>query len=89
MRYKEVFTVFPRKTKKNLKVFYYRTYDENGNRTTSRSTGQTSKSAAKTYCKELQKKGLLIPTKDITQSSHTKSSRKTTRKFRCNSLINS
>lgn len=65
MRYKEEFTVFPRKSKKSLVVFYYRTYDEDGNRTTPRSTGQTSKSAAKTYCKELKRKGLLIPTKDV------------------------
>ncbi len=65
IRYKEEFTVFPRKCKKNHVIFYYRTYDEDGNRTTPRSTGQTSKSAAKAYCKKLKRKGLLMPTKDI------------------------
>ena len=65
MRFKEDFSVFPRKTSTKRIVFYYRTYDEDGNRTTPRSTGQTSKSAAKAYCKELQRQGLLIPSKDV------------------------
>lgn len=69
MRFKEDFSVFPRKTSKKTSVYYYRTYDEDGNRTNPRSTGQTSKSAAKTYCKELQKKGLLIPSKDMSFES--------------------
>jgi hypothetical protein len=65
MHYREPFTVFPRKTSKNRSVWYYRTYDEDGNRTTARSTGQTSKSAARAYCRELDKQGMLKPTKDI------------------------
>ena len=64
MRYKEPFTIFPRKNKTGKSVLYYQTYDESGKRTTARSTGQTSKAAARTYVIELLKSGKLVPKKD-------------------------
>lgn len=58
-RYKEPFTVFPRTLKSGRKVYYYRVYDNNGNRCAARSTGQTNKTLAKNYCSDLLAKGLL------------------------------
>ncbi len=64
MRHREPYTIFPRKKKTGKSVFYYQTYDESGKRTTARSTGQTSKAAARTYVIELLKSGRLVPDKD-------------------------
>ena len=61
MRYREPFTVFPRKMNSGRVVWYYQTYDEFNRRTNARSTGQTTKSAARAYCRELEKENLLIP----------------------------
>jgi hypothetical protein len=61
MRYREPFTVFPRKMKSGLVVWYYQTYDNNNRRTTARSTGQTSKGAARDYCNKLYKEDALVP----------------------------
>jgi hypothetical protein len=63
MRYREPFTLYPRKMKSGLVVWYYQTYDENGRRTTARSTGQITKMAAKAYCLKLYKEDRLIPAK--------------------------
>lgn len=60
MRYKEPFTIYPRKLK-TVTVFYYQCYDKNGKRICGHSTGQRTKTAAKIYCMELYKKGKLIP----------------------------
>jgi len=62
MRYKEPFTVYPRKLK-TVTVFYYQCYDKNGRRICGHSTGQRTKTAAKMYCMELYRKGILIPEK--------------------------
>jgi integrase len=62
MRYKELFTVYPRKLK-TVTVFYYQCYDNNGRRICGHSTGQRTKTAAKLYCMELYRKGRLIPEK--------------------------
>jgi len=61
MRYREPFTVFPRKMKSGLVVWYYQTYDKNNRRTTARSTGQNSKGAARVYCNKLYKQDALVP----------------------------
>jgi integrase len=61
MRYKEPFTVYPRKMKSGLIVWYYQTYDEFNKRTTARSTGQITKSAARAFCRKLEKEDLLVP----------------------------
>ena len=63
MHYREPFTIFPRRMKSGLIVYYYQTYDNEGRRTTARSTGKTSKTAARAYCEQLRKTGELIPTK--------------------------
>ena len=39
MRYREVFTVFPRRMKSGRKIYYYQTYNEEGRRTSAKSTG--------------------------------------------------
>ena len=62
MRYKELFTVYPRKLK-TVTVFYYQCYDNNGKRTCGHSTGQRTKTNAKKYCMELYRAGKLIPEK--------------------------
>jgi integrase len=62
MRYKELFTVYPRKLK-TVTVFYYQCYDNSGKRICGHSTGQRTKTAAKLYCMELYRAGKLIPEK--------------------------
>ncbi|HEB11851.1 MAG TPA: hypothetical protein ENI06_11645, partial [Spirochaetales bacterium] len=64
MRYREPFTIFPRKINNGKVVYYYRTYDNDGNRTTARTTGQSNKTATRTYVIELLKSGKLVPKKD-------------------------
>ena len=59
MRYREPFTVFPRKLSSGKTVYYYRTYTPDGKRTTAHSTGKTSKAQARCYCAELMMKGIL------------------------------
>jgi integrase len=59
-RYKEPFTVFPRKLKSGKTIFYYRTYSPDGERTTAHSTGKTNRTQAKNYCADLLAKGLLF-----------------------------
>jgi integrase len=44
-------------------VFYYRTYDENGQRLCGHSTGQTTRTAAREFCNRLNREGKLIPEK--------------------------
>jgi len=57
MRYGEPFTVFARHLSSGKIVYQYRTYDKGGKRTTARSTGRTTKAAAKAYCRELMNQG--------------------------------
>lgn len=59
MRYREPFTIFPRKLKSGKTVYYYRTYSPDGERTVAHSTGQTSKTKARLFCMELLEKGEL------------------------------
>ena len=63
LRYHEPFTVFSRKHKSGRVVWYYRIYDatRSEGRTAARSTGATNKAAARAYCRELQKRGELVP----------------------------
>jgi len=63
VRYREPFTVFPRKMKSGRVVWYYQTYDDNGKRTTAFSTGQITKSAAKATCRKLQREDKLLPSR--------------------------
>ena len=60
MRYKEPFTIYPRKLK-TVTVYYYQCYDNNGKRICGHSTGQRTKTAARIYCMELYRNGKLIP----------------------------
>lgn len=66
MRFREPFTVFPRRRKDGRVVYYYRIYDEDGNRLPPRSAETTSPSAARKYFFTKWKEGTLIPSKDIT-----------------------
>ena len=59
--YRKKFSLYPRTFKAGKKIWYYRCYDENDERTVGRSTGHTSKVKAEWYCEELLKKGQLIP----------------------------
>jgi len=60
MRYKEPFTIYPRKLK-TVTVFYYQCYDNNGKRICGHSTGQRTKTAARLYCMDLYRNGKLVP----------------------------
>jgi integrase len=62
MRYKQPFTVYPRKLK-TVTVFYYQCYDSEGRRTNGHSTGQRTKTAAYAYCMKLYREGKLVPEK--------------------------
>ncbi len=74
-RYKEPFSLYPRKTKKGVAVWYYRTYDKDGERTYGRSTGESSKTLARQYCQSLISKGRLIPQKSPTLAEWTEKRR--------------
>jgi integrase len=63
MRYKETFSLYRRRLLSGKVVFYYRTYNENGDLITGRSTGQTTRTAAKEYCIRLNREGKLVPEK--------------------------
>ncbi|MBF9018616.1 MULTISPECIES: site-specific integrase [unclassified Oceanispirochaeta] len=63
MRYREPFTVFPRKMRSGRIIWYYQTYDDNGKRTTAFSTGQITKSAARATCRKLLKEDKLLPSR--------------------------
>ena len=69
-RYKEPYSLYPRKVKGGKKIWYYRTYDQDGQRTPGRSTGETSKTLARRYCLKLLKKGKLIPEKEMLFSAY-------------------
>lgn len=60
MRYREPFTLF-----KRGKVYYYRTYDEYGKRTTAKSTGQANIVRARQHCADLIRDGRMVPTKTM------------------------
>ena len=62
MRYHEPFQVFPRRMSSGLTVWYFRAYDASrlGHRTTARSTGCTTKGAARDYCRGLERDGKLL-----------------------------
>ena len=70
-RTKEVFTIYPRTLKNGKTVYYYRTYDENGMRTTGRTTNRTTPAAARNYVMGLYRDGKLIPKKKETFDSFT------------------
>lgn len=58
-RYKEPYTIFPRRLKSGNIVYYYRTYSPDGKRSVAHSTGKTNKTQARCYCAELLAQGLL------------------------------
>ena len=61
------FHLIKRPTTENGKFIYYvKFYDDFGNRTTARSSGQSTKSAAETWAYDQLKKGLIAVGKDIT-----------------------
>ena len=64
-RYREPFTIFPRKLRSGKTVYYYRTYSPSGERTVAHSTGLTNKTQARCYCADLLSKGLLYSNNGI------------------------
>ena len=63
MRFKSSFSLYKRKIGNGKAVFYYQCYDENGRRLCGRSTGQTTKTAAREYCMVLLKENRLVQQK--------------------------
>lgn len=57
MRYRKPYTLLRRENG----VWYYRTYNSAGRRTTARSTGAKTKTAAREYCDRLFRRGELVP----------------------------
>ena len=60
-RYKEPFTIFPRKLNSGKIIYYYRTYNSYGERSVAHSTGQSNKTLARNYCAKLLSEGNLYP----------------------------
>jgi integrase len=61
------YTLYKRKTKKNKRFIYYCQFrDDDGNRMTARSTGQTSKTAADAWAIDQLRRGLITLKKNIT-----------------------
>jgi integrase len=61
MRLRESFSLYKRKLASGKVVYYYQCYDATGQRLCGRSTGKSTKTAAREYCNELLKTGSLIP----------------------------
>jgi integrase len=59
MRYRELFCVFPRRLNSGRRVYYYQTYDPQGRRTNSKSTGAVKACDARMYCMKLYREGTL------------------------------
>jgi integrase len=60
-RERKPYTLYQREMSNGKKVWYYRTYDQFGKRTTGKTTHHTSKTKAEKYCIELFKEEMLIP----------------------------
>lgn len=60
-RYREDYSLTQRTLPSGKKVWYYQTYDENGRRTTMRSTGEVKKKEARKYCNRLLREDRLVP----------------------------
>ena len=69
MRYRQPFIVYPRSMPSGQKIFYYQTYDQNGNRTVPQSTGKLTQTAAKAHCMKLWKEEKLVPTSQEKKAS--------------------
>ncbi|MDR2510356.1 MAG: integrase, partial [Spirochaetaceae bacterium] len=61
MRAKQAFSLYCRKLSSGKTVWYYQTYDEDGLRTAGKSTGKSTKTAAREYCNALMRAGKLLP----------------------------
>lgn len=59
MRFKQNFSLYPRKSKGKT-IWYYRTYDKTGKRTSGTSTGLSSRVKAQAFCEKLFSEGLLL-----------------------------
>lgn len=71
-RYREPFSIFPRRLPSGKVVYYYRTYSPHGERTIAHSTGLTNKTQAKNYCSELLAMGVLYSGTGMTFGAYAK-----------------
>ena len=55
------FSLYFRKVPSGKRVYYYYTYDDEGKQIGPWSTGQTIKTAARNFCNDLIRKGVLVP----------------------------
>lgn len=60
MSYRKLYSLYPRSSGGRT-IYYYRTYDEAGARSSGRSTGQSSQAAAHAWMRERIERGELIP----------------------------
>ena len=65
-RYKQNFSLYPRKLANGAIVWYYRTYTPDGIRTTGKSTMCSSKAKARMFCEELIRNNLLFDGSNLT-----------------------
>jgi len=72
MRHRQLYSLYTVQKKGGKKIYYYRTYDDNGKRTSGKSTFQTSKDAARQYVDNLLSRGLLISGPEITFENYAK-----------------
>lgn len=71
-RYKEPYTIFPRKLSSGKIIYYYRTYSPDGERTVAHSTGKPNKTLARAYCAELLASGMLYSGTGMTFGAYAK-----------------
>lgn len=64
-RLRKDFSLYRRRCKDGSRIWYYRTFDRYGQRTTGRSTGETNRTRAERYCNALLRTGQLVPIKEI------------------------
>ncbi|MDA3849966.1 MAG: tyrosine-type recombinase/integrase [Spirochaetaceae bacterium] len=69
-RERKPYTLIQREMSNGKKIWYYRTYDQFGKRTSAKTTHQTSKTKADKYCMELFKEEMLIPDSSQTVSMY-------------------
>ena len=63
-RLRKDYSLYRRRCKDGTRIWYYRTYDQYGERTAGRSTGETNKTKAERHCNRLLRTGELVPIKE-------------------------
>jgi site-specific recombinase XerD len=63
-RLRKDYSLYRRRCKDGKRIWYYRTYDQYGERTAGCTTGETNRTRAERYCNRLLRTGELVPIKE-------------------------